>query len=122
MLPTMTLPLTSRRAHVCTAGNIPPKRTLRVQPLTPLLFRYMQCPWSRAHAQVLEHHAHSFIAIHTPSPSAFFILGWQTREVLEAMAKDCGCATTSLRVDGGMTANDLLMQIQADTLGVEVCT
>merc|ERR1719326_405773 len=48
-------------------------------------------------------------------------VAFQTREVLEAMAKDCGCATTSLRVDGGMTANDLLMQIQADTLGVEVC-
>eukprot|EP01147_Barroeca_monosierra_P009976 gene9976-2151_t len=47
-------------------------------------------------------------------------VSYQTREVLEAMAKDCGCAITSLRVDGGMTANKLLMQIQADVLGVNV--
>lgn len=44
----------------------------------------------------------------------------QTRDVVEAMAKDSGVALTSLRVDGGMTANSLLMQLQADALGVPV--
>jgi glycerol kinase len=36
------------------------------------------------------------------------------------MATDSGIALTELRVDGGATANDLLMQIQADLLGVPV--
>jgi glycerol kinase len=36
------------------------------------------------------------------------------------MAADSGVTLTELRVDGGMTANELLMQIQADVLGVDV--
>jgi glycerol kinase len=45
---------------------------------------------------------------------------YQTRDVLEAMEKDAGIAMTELRVDGGMVANELLMQFQADMLGVPV--
>ena len=45
---------------------------------------------------------------------------WQTREVVDAMTADSGVALTALKVDGGMTANDLLMQFQADVLGVPV--
>jgi glycerol kinase len=45
---------------------------------------------------------------------------YQTREVLEAMNADCGVPLTSLKVDGGATANNFLMQLQADILGVEV--
>lgn len=45
---------------------------------------------------------------------------FQTAEVLEAMNKDSGAELKELRVDGGMTANDVLMQFQADLLGVEV--
>ncbi|MDI7277129.1 MAG: glycerol kinase GlpK [Anaerolineae bacterium] len=45
---------------------------------------------------------------------------YQTREVLEAMQKDSGVALASLRVDGGMVHNELLMQFQADILGVPV--
>ena len=45
---------------------------------------------------------------------------YQTRDVLEAMQADVGAGISELRVDGGMTANDLLMQFQADQLGVEV--
>jgi len=45
---------------------------------------------------------------------------WQTREVVEAMNTDAGTTLTSLRVDGGMTANNLLMQSLADVLGVPV--
>jgi glycerol kinase len=45
---------------------------------------------------------------------------WQTREVVDAMSADSKVALTTLKVDGGMTANDLLMQLQADVLGVPV--
>jgi len=38
----------------------------------------------------------------------------QIAELVEAMARDAGAAITSMRVDGGASANDLLMQIQAD--------
>jgi glycerol kinase len=45
---------------------------------------------------------------------------FQTREVLDAVNADSGVPLTELKVDGGMVANDLLMQIQADILGVPV--
>jgi len=45
---------------------------------------------------------------------------WQTREVLDAMNADSGVALKELKVDGGMVYNDLLMQFQADVLGVPV--
>jgi glycerol kinase len=45
---------------------------------------------------------------------------FQTREVLDAMTKDSGVAICELRTDGGMVVNELLMQFQADILGVPV--
>jgi glycerol kinase len=45
---------------------------------------------------------------------------WQTREVMDAAREQSGVSLTELRVDGGMTANELLMQFQADVLGVPV--
>jgi glycerol kinase len=45
---------------------------------------------------------------------------WQTREVVESMNDDYGVALAALRVDGGMTANNLLMQFLADVLDVPV--
>lgn len=45
---------------------------------------------------------------------------FQTREVIDAMNADSGVPLTTLKVDGGMVVNDLLMQFQADVLGVEV--
>ncbi|MGH3909898.1 MAG: FGGY-family carbohydrate kinase, partial [Pseudonocardiaceae bacterium] len=45
---------------------------------------------------------------------------FQSREVLDAMNADSGVELTSLKVDGGMVANELLMQFQADILGVPV--
>jgi glycerol kinase len=45
---------------------------------------------------------------------------FQTKEVLDAMFQDSGVRLSSLRVDGGMVSNDLLMQFQADLLGVPV--
>ena len=45
---------------------------------------------------------------------------WQTRDVLEAMTSDARVPLSLLAVDGGMTANNLLMQTLADVLGVPV--
>jgi glycerol kinase len=45
---------------------------------------------------------------------------YQTREVLDAMNKDSGVPLAALKVDGGMVFNELLMQFQADILGVPV--
>jgi len=45
---------------------------------------------------------------------------YQVREVLDAMNKDSGVNLTALKVDGGMVFNELLMQFQADILGVPV--
>jgi glycerol kinase len=45
---------------------------------------------------------------------------YQTRAVLDAMTQDSGVRLEVLKVDGGATANDMLMQMQADVLGVPV--
>lgn len=47
-------------------------------------------------------------------------LAYQTRDVLNAMEQDSGYQLSTLRVDGGATANQLLMQFQADILGAAV--
>jgi glycerol kinase len=52
--------------------------------------------------------------------AALEAVAYQTRDVLEAMEKDSGIPIRELRVDGGMVANELLMQFQADQLGVSV--
>ncbi len=45
---------------------------------------------------------------------------FQTKEIFDAMEKDAGISISSLKVDGGMTANNMLMQFQADMLDVPV--
>ncbi|HQR48330.1 MAG TPA: glycerol kinase GlpK [Steroidobacteraceae bacterium] len=52
--------------------------------------------------------------------AALEAIAFQSAEVLAAMQKDARQPLTELRVDGGATANDLLMQFQADLLGVPV--
>jgi glycerol kinase len=47
-------------------------------------------------------------------------IAYQSADVLSAMERDAGLKLSELRVDGGATANDLLMQFQADLLGVPV--
>lgn len=47
-------------------------------------------------------------------------LAYQTRDVLEAMEEDSGLALRRLKVDGGATANNFLLQFQADILGTSV--
>uniref|UniRef100_A0A1L8E1W7 Probable glycerol kinase n=1 Tax=Nyssomyia neivai TaxID=330878 RepID=A0A1L8E1W7_9DIPT len=45
---------------------------------------------------------------------------FQVRDILGAMNKDCGIPLQKLRVDGGMTENKLLMQLQSDLIGLEI--
>ena len=52
--------------------------------------------------------------------AALEAIAYQSRDVLEAMASDSGTAVKSLRVDGGGTQSDLLMQFQSDILGIPV--
>ena len=54
--------------------------------------------------------------------AAFESVAFQAREILDCMEADSGILARleSLPVDGGMSSNDLLMQIQADLLGLEV--
>ena len=43
-------------------------------------------------------------------------------QIVKCMSEDCGVQLTQLKVDGGMTANDLFVQMQSDLLGATVCT
>jgi glycerol kinase len=52
--------------------------------------------------------------------AALEAIAFQSAEVLQSMQKDAGIRMKELRVDGGATANDTLMQFQADILGVPV--
>ncbi|MEO5534477.1 MAG: glycerol kinase GlpK [Pseudolysinimonas sp.] len=52
--------------------------------------------------------------------AALEAVAFQTRDVLEAADADAGVSVVELRVDGGMVRNDLLMQLQADVLGIPV--
>lgn len=52
--------------------------------------------------------------------AALEAIAFQTRDVVEAVNADAGIDLTELRVDGGATANDTLLQFQADVLGVPV--
>lgn len=45
---------------------------------------------------------------------------YQSKDVVDAMIKDAGVTINSLKVDGGVTENNLCMQIQADILGIDV--
>lgn len=52
--------------------------------------------------------------------AALEAIAYQTRDILEIMQKDTRHTLKSLRVDGGASANDLLMQFQSDVLGIPV--
>lgn len=64
----------------------------------------------------LTHHASAAHLVRAALEACAF----QTRDLLRAAEADAGATLESLRVDGGMTRNDLLMQYQADLLGVPV--
>ena len=45
---------------------------------------------------------------------------YQTMEIIDAMVADSGIAMTEMKVDGGITANELCMQLQADVMGIDI--
>ena len=45
---------------------------------------------------------------------------YQTMEIMDAMVADSGIAMTEMKVDGGITANQLCMQMQADVMGIDI--
>lgn len=48
-------------------------------------------------------------------------IAYQSRDVLESMEADMGCRLKELKVDGGASVNNFLMQFQADIIGIDVC-
>ncbi len=61
-----------------------------------------------------------FITKHHLCRAALEATAYQTRDILEAMEEDANIRLSALKVDGGMVGNELLMQFQADILGVPV--
>jgi glycerol kinase len=61
-----------------------------------------------------------FVNVGHVARAALEAVAFQTREVVDAMEADSGVRLTELKVDGGMIANELLMEFQADILGVDV--
>lgn len=52
--------------------------------------------------------------------AALEAIAYQSRDLIDAMQEDSGCKLTSIKVDGGASRNNLLMQFQADITGSEV--
>ena len=52
--------------------------------------------------------------------AALEAIGYQPRDVMDAMVADSGVPMTEMRVDGGITANSLCMQMQADIMGIDI--
>ena len=57
---------------------------------------------------------------HHLARAALEAICYQTRDVLDAMAADSGVKLPEMRVDGGITANELCMQLQADVMQIDV--
>ena len=78
-----------------------------LRPVRPVLA--LRCPRRHCRTHRLANKGHLARAVLEAT-------AYQTRDVLDAMRRDSGVDLTNLRVDGGMAANDLLMQFQADVL------
>ena len=73
-------------------------------------------PYSRGAVFVLTRGANNCHIVRATLES----IAYQTYDLLKAMEKDSGINLSSLKVDGGASANDFLMQFQADILGADV--
>jgi glycerol kinase len=83
-------------------------------------FSGLYAPYWQADARGVMVGLTRFITKNHIARAALEATAYQTREVLEAMEQDSGVQLNSLRVDGGMVGNELLMQFQADILDVPV--
>ncbi|XP_070201897.1 glycerol kinase 3-like isoform X2 [Littorina saxatilis] len=83
-------------------------------------FSGLFCPYWQDSARGILCGLSQFTTKHHIARAALEAVCFQTRELLEAMNQDSGIPLTVLQVDGGMTCNNLLMQIQADILQINV--
>ncbi|PVD27564.1 hypothetical protein C0Q70_12726 [Pomacea canaliculata] len=83
-------------------------------------FSGLFCPYWQDSARGIICGLSQFTTKHHIARAALEAVCFQTKELLEAMNQDSGIPLTSLQVDGGMTANSLLMQLQADILQIRV--
>ncbi|WP_028478494.1 glycerol kinase GlpK [Nocardia sp. CNY236] len=83
-------------------------------------FSGLYAPYWRSDARGLIAGLTSYITKGHIARAVLEATAWQTRDVVEAMNADSGLRAEALRVDGGMTANNLLMQIVADVLDLAV--
>ena len=83
-------------------------------------FSGLYAPWWRSDARGVIAGLTRFAAAGHIARAALEASAYQVLDVVEAMQQDCGFPIRTLRVDGGMVNNELLMQFQADLLGVPV--
>lgn len=83
-------------------------------------FSGLFAPWWRSDARGIIAGLTAFAGKGHLARAVLEAAAYQTRDVLDAMQKDSGVPPVELRADGGMAANDLLMQFQADVLGIPV--
>jgi glycerol kinase len=83
-------------------------------------FSGLYAPWWRADARGVIAGLTRYATAGHIARAALEATAYQTLDVIEAMQRDSGIPISTLRVDGGMVVNALLMQFQADMLGVPV--
>jgi glycerol kinase len=83
-------------------------------------FSGLYAPWWRADARGVIAGLTRFATAGHVARAALESTAYQTLDVIEAMQRDSGIPISTLRVDGGMVVNALLMQFQADILNVPV--
>jgi len=83
-------------------------------------FSGLYAPWWRGDARGVIAGLTRFATAGHIARAALEACAYQVLDVTEAMQRDCGFPIRSLRVDGGMVRNELLMQFQSDLLGVQV--
>ena len=123
-----------RRSGHPVAARRPGSHPLRVRDVNDLAARFptpAACIWSRPSpvsvplTGIPTRAAPSWASRVVPRPLTLpgpcsRVIAYQVADVLEAMVADSGTSVTELRVDGGAAASDLLLQFQADVLGVVV--
>jgi glycerol kinase len=98
------------------AASVPDNGDVYIVPA----FSGLCAPWWRPDARGIIAGLTQFAGAGHIARAALEATAYQTRDVLEAMQSDSGFVTSKLRVDGGMSANELLMQFQSDILDVPV--
>ena len=83
-------------------------------------FSGLYAPWWRGDARGVIAGLTRYATAGHIARAALEATAYQVLDVIEAMQRDCGFPIRSLRVDGGMVRNELLMQFQSDLLGVQV--